>query len=60
MRVFWPKNPTVRSCSNLKPTQIEPIMTGPGTFDDKEIQVESIQYYNIENAKETPGQGSSD
>ena len=44
-----------------KPTQIEPVKEpSPRTFEDKEIQVESIQYYDIENARETPGQGSPD
>ena len=44
-----------------KPTQIEPVKKpSPRTFADKETQAESIQYYDIENASETPGQGSPD
>ena len=44
-----------------KPTQIEPTKKQcPRTFADKETQAESIQYYDIENASETPGQGSPD
>ena len=44
-----------------KPTQIEPAKKpSPRTFADKETQAESIQYYDIENASETPGQGSPD
>ena len=44
-----------------KPTQIEPVKkSSPRTFADKETQAESIQYYDIENASETPGQGSPD
>ena len=43
-------------------TQIEaePTHSRPRTFEDKETQAESIQYYDVENAKETPGQGSTD
>ena len=45
-----------------EPTQIEaePTHSRRRTFEDKETQAESIQYYDVENAKETPGQGSTD
>ena len=45
----------------MKPTQIEPVKkSSPPTFAEKEIQAESIQYYDIENASQTSGQGSQD
>ena len=45
----------------IKPTQIEPVKkSNTHTFAEKETQAESIQYYNIENASETSGQGSHD
>ena len=45
----------------FKPTQIEPVKkSSPPTFARKETQAESIQYYDIENASETLGQGSQD
>jgi len=42
--------------SMTQPTQIgpEPTQSCPRTFQDKETQAESIQYYDVENAKETP------
>ena len=41
-----------------KSTQSKPVnKPSQLTFEDKEIQVESIKYYDIENASETPGQG---
>ena len=42
-----------------EPTQIE-LESCPRTFEEKETQAESVRYYDIENAKETPGQGSTD
>ena len=43
-----------------KPTQIEPVKPSPRKFADKETQAESIKYYDIENACETPGEGFPD
>ena len=40
-----------------KPTQIEPVKPSPRKLADKETQAESIKYYDIENACETPGEG---
>ena len=48
-----PDNLKIYKSTQIKPAN-KPIQL---TFEDKEIQVESIKYYDIENASETPGQG---